>query len=464
MQIVSHSTHVIVIALVASAAGLLFGFDTGVISGAQDFLFKTFQVDPKSASGASLAGLVVGAVPMGAVVGAIISGWCADRLSRRTSLRYSALLFIIGSLTAALAPNIDTVIAGRLVMGLAVGVSSMVAPMYLSEVAPPAVRGTLVFLFQLAITIGLVLAFLINFALADSGSWRGMIAAGVLPAAMMFVGLLAVPQSPRWLVSVGRNDEAAQVLRLLLGKDDVQEEVDEIGNSAKREAGGGIRTMLSPRFLPLVMVAFGLFVFQQLSGINAIMYYGPQVFRAAGFGGTSSYEAQFVMGIVNVAATVIGVWLVDRAGRRPLLLGGFVGMIACLVSVGAILGQPSASSAHLSLIMVLLFIAFFAVSLGGVPYVIMSEIFPLQLRGTCMAVASVANWAFNMAVSYSFDPLVNAMGMGNVFFLFGACTAVGFVFAFLLVPETRGTALEQIEANLYAGKPPRHLGDPPALA
>lgn len=453
--------NIYLIGSVAAMAGLLFGFDTGVISGAQEFLFKTFEV-----GGASIRGFVVSAVPLGALMGAVVSGFFAKELGRRRSIIMTAILFSIGTLAAAFAPSLLSVVLGRLLMGLAIGVSAMVVPMYLSEVSPARVRGTIIFLFQLAITLGLMGAFAVNLTFASwiqdaATNWRWMFGIGIVPSILLFLGMVFImPNSPRWLMLKGRKEEARKVLQYLLGKADVNNCMDEMEESLRHEGDKDWKLLLRKPLLPLILMTFGLFVFQQLSGINAIMYYGPEVFASAGFGEKAKFLAQLSMGLTNVIATVFGVWVIDKLGRRPLLFIGFTGMVVCLGVLSFCLGSNGAY-ANLSLASTLLYVVFFAISLGGVPYIMMSEVFPLKSRSTGMAIASCANWLFNMLVSFSFVILVDKMGgMENVFMLYGICTVVGLVFAWRYVPETKGRHLEDIEHNLYDGKALRYIGNP----
>ena len=461
-----HSTlHTYLLGSVAAMAGLLFGFDTGVISGAQSFIFQTFNISGDSIEVSALKGFIVAVVPLGALLGAMASGICAQSLGRRRSLMCTALIFLVGTLIAAFAPTVHWVIVGRLLMGLAIGVSAMIAPMYLSEISPADVRGAIIFLFQLAITIGLLGSFTTNLLFTlwiddPTLNWRWMFAVGMIPSALLFFGMLKMPYSPRWLILKKRDSEAESTLKNLLGKEDIQLELGEIHESVARE-GGRFSDLFSGRLLPLLLMAFALFMFQQLSGINAIMYYGPLVFQQAGLGDTGKLIAQMAMGAVNVGMTVIGVWIIDKCGRRPLLFIGFLGMIACLSTLGVLLqnSHHDTVNTYLAITSVLVFIGFFAISLGGVPYIIMSEVFPLKIRAHGMAIASCANWAFNMFVSETFDIFRTQFGMGNTFLFYACCTIAGLYVAWRFVPETKNRPLEEIESNLYSGKTLRRLGD-----
>lgn len=448
---------------VAAIAGLLFGFDTGVISGAQEFMFNYFNMTEQSLYLSAIKGLVVASVPLGALFGAIVSGYFAQGLGRRRSLMFTAVLFLIGTFFAAFAPTIHFVIVGRVIMGLAIGISAMVAPMYLAEISPPDNRGSIIFFFQLAITIGIFVSFAIDLWFAkifeSSVAWRWMFGVGVVPSVLLFFGMIKLPPSPRWLILKNRFPEAQAVMQRLLGRLDVSEEMNEMKESYARKQSGDWRALFKKPLLPLLGVAFALFVFQQLSGINAVIYYGPSIFEKAGFGAESKFMAQLFIGLINVVATILGVWVVDKLGRRPLLFIGFVGMIICLGLMGFCL-KAYGLHPYLSLAAALAYIVFFAISLGGVPYILMSELFPLKVRASGMAIASCANWGFNMLVSFSFGILVELFGgMGNVFMLYMAFTIVGLIFAHKYVPETKRRHLEEIEDNFYHGKELSHLGD-----
>ncbi|WP_218185617.1 sugar porter family MFS transporter [Salidesulfovibrio brasiliensis] len=447
--------YVVVISTVSALAGLLFGFDTGVIAGALEPLAHHFAVQSEFTKE-----LIVAAVTLGALGGAICSGKASSRLGRKHSIILSALLFIAGTLCTSLAQSVLMVVAGRLVMGFAVGLSAMVVPMYLSEVSPPSIRGGVVFTFQLAITIGIFAAYVINSIYAENENWRWMFGVGILPALLLFFGMLRLPESPRWLVLKNRTEEARRVLLKIMAVEKTEAALNSIKESVQHPQGG-LRELFSKRFLPLVAIAFTLFVLQQLSGINTIFYYAPTVFKEAGF--SDPVMVSLLPASVNVASTVLGIWVVDRLGRRGLAYIGFAGMAVCLILLGADLnGMVGGHGPEplVSLVSVLCYIFFFAISLGGVPYIVMSELFPLTLRSVGMATASCANWGFNFLVSLTFLTLSSTLGMGTTFWLYACFMVLGLVFTYLFLPETKGRRLEDIEANLYAGKRPRNLGDP----
>jgi sugar porter (SP) family MFS transporter len=451
----------LLIGCIASIAGLLFGLDTGYVSGLQPAIFLTYRVGGDDLGAKVLQGLIVGAVPLGAIPGAAISGLWVKRRGPKNTIIWCSILFFLGVSLSAVAPALVLMVIGRLIMGVALGVAATIVPMYLAEVSPPAIRGAVVILFQLEITIGLVLGAVINYFWAAEGHWRRLEGFVALPAVVLFLGMLGRPESPRWLVLAGRHDEAEKELRRLNGKDDVSAELVEIEQSLASESGY-LRELFSRNLLPLVFISLSLFVFTGMSGIDVIMYYGPAVFAQAGFGESAKYAAQFLMGLTNVLLTFAGAWVVDRLGRRPLLLVGCSGMTVTLLLLGLLLKveAPDELEAVLSLASVLLFISFFAISLGGIPYVIMAEVFPLKVRGHGMAAASCANWAMVTLTTLAFEPLAHLLGMGNVFLVFATFTLAGLVCSYRYVPETRDRTLEQIEANLHAGKALRHLGDP----
>lgn len=447
---------VILITFTAAIAGLLFGFDTGVISGALSFIANTFHIAAKDNLTREI---IVSVVPVGALLGAIISGLSANWLGRRRSIITSAILFVGGTLCAALATTLLMLVWGRLIMGFAVGLSAMIVPMYLSEVAPPKIRGMAVFIFQLAITIGILLAFIINYIYAGHANWRMMFGVAIIPSVILWVGMWLLPASPRWLMMQGKTDQARRTLQRL-DATNASQQMRELEESLQhKQAKFG--ELFSKKMFPLVAVAFGLFVFQQFTGINTIFYYAPTVFHSAGFIGTKgAILASVATGVCNVLSTFVGIALVDRWGRRKLLFMGMTGMIICLVVVGlgyhGVFGKDIAA---LTIIAVLAFIFFFATSIAGCAYLIMSELFPLRLRSVGMATASVANWGFNICVSATFLSLIQAIGIGNTFLTYAFCTFVGLIFIIKLVPETKGVSLESIERNLYAGKKIRDLGD-----
>ena len=442
-----HNLYLLVfIAFIAAIAGLLFGFDTGIISGALQFIVTTFHL---TASQTWLKEFIVASVPLGAFIGSVFSRASSFWIGRRRSIISTALIFIIGTLVAALAQDVPMLIVGRLLMGLAIGLSAMIVPMYLSEISPPQLRGAIVFCFQLAITIGLLMAFIINYAFSAHGDWRMMFAIGIIPSIILGVGMLFLPFSPRWLVLKGKHKLAHKTLTRLRGHDDVMAELEEIKETISH-VRGGVKDLFSKRLRKVLIICLGLFMFQQLSGINTMMYYAPTIYQHAGFAGAhGQILASIADGVVFVLATLLGIWAVDRLGRRPLFFIGFVGMILCLTSLGITYAHPTSGlTPTISLCAVLGYILFFGISLGPLCYLMMSELFPLNVRSTGMAMASCSNWAFNVLVSATFLTLVDRLGIGHTFYLYAALTTLGLIFTFYLVPETKGKSLEEIEASI----------------
>lgn len=445
------------IAAIAGLAGALFGFDEGVIAGALAPLRKDLGIDPVA------EGMMTAAVPFGAFIGAIIGGRLAAAAGRRKLLLWAAVLFVGGALLSALAGGLITLTLARLVIGLAVGVAAMMAPLYISESAPAKERGMLVSIYQLAITLGILGAYVVGYAFDEN--WRWMFAMGAVPAVLLFAGIFALSDTPRWLAMRGRSDEARAALAKMREKPatdpQVKAEFEEIRAAAAADEGrkATFADLLSPRVRPALIVAMGLFLLQQLSGINAVIYYAPTVFELSGFSSTTTQIlATAGIGVVNVLMTVVGMMLIDRLGRRLLLLIGFAGTAVSLgaIAIAAATGSPSLGV--LALAGLVLYIASFAIAIGPLPWVMMSEVFPLDCRALGMSIASLVNWGFNFIVVFSFPVLVADFGLAGVFGLYALVCVAGLAFTQWLVPETNGVSLEEIERHLRSGRPLRELG------
>jgi len=448
-----------IVATVAAIAGFLFGFDEGVIAGALAPLKMDFPITPAE------EGVMTAAVPLGALVGAFAAGWLAAPLGRRGLLLLAAGLFVVGALWAALAGGIVSLTLARVVLGLAIGSAAMTAPLYIAECAPADRRGTFVAVYQLAITLGILGAYFVDdvviAATADdpSESWRWMFATGIVPALALGIGMAMLTDTPRWLMQRGRRDEARRVAAKLSDRspDDpvVVAEIAEIDARLREESRrtDGL-SLLSPRVRPALIVAMGLFLLQQLSGINAVIYFAPTVFGLTGFDThAGAMLATIGIGVVNVLMTVVGMVIVDRVGRRSLLVAGFVGTAVSLAAIAAAAASGSPDLAWVALIGLVVYIASFAISLGPLPWIMMAEVFPLSVRGPGMGLASLANWGFNALVVFSFPVLLSAVGLAAVFGGFAVICALGVAFTLRFVPETRGASLEAIEAHLTAGRP-----------
>lgn len=448
------------VAIIAGLAGILFGYDEGVIAGALLSLHQEFTIS------AFAEGVMTSAVPLGALFGALAAGPLAERHGRRTLLLAAATLFVAGAILAGLATGVWMLAACRLLLGFAVGVAGMVAPLYISESAPARSRGMLVSVYQLAITLGILGAYVMNYALEDA--WRTMFMLGAVPGIVLFAGMLVLRDTPRWLAGKGRTDEARQALASLRGTSpdapDIHAEVRAIQEASGQETQSARWSeLLSPVVRPAFVVGIGLFFLQQLSGINAVIYYAPTVFREAGFDSSATQLlATMGVGAVNVLMTLVGMALIDRIGRRRLLFLGFAGTALGLglIAVGAATG--SASLDILAIVGLALYIGAFAASLGPLPWVMMSEVFPLRVRGLAMGVTSVSNWGFNFLVVFSFPLLVQGLGLAGVFGIYTVVCLAGLVFTLRYVPETSGLSLEAIEHHLRSGLPFRTLGESPA--
>jgi sugar porter (SP) family MFS transporter len=429
--------------------GLLFGYDTGVISGALLFIPDDFKLTP------FLTGAIVGGLLLGAMVGAAFAGRLSDRLGRRTLIIVAGVIFTAGALLAALAPSVGVLIAARFILGLAVGSAALVVPLYLSEIAPTEMRGAITALNQLAIVVGILAAFIVNAILASSGDWRLMLGLAAVPSVLLLIGMIFMPETPRHLVHAGEEQEAREVLEDLPGDEPPKERIEEIHEVEQKESGTGLRAVFGERWLrPALIVAIGLAVFQQLIGINTIIYYAPTTLTDVGFAKDSAIYANLIIGVVNLGMTIIAIKIIDRVGRKPMLLGGLVGMIASLLVLGianSVLAKPDQASdpaAIITLVCLGTFIAFFAATWGPVVWVMLPEVLPLSVRGTAMGVAIFLHWGANFAVSQTFPILLDKFGPGPVFLGYAGMGVLAFLFVKTLVTETKGRSLEQIEADL----------------
>lgn len=429
-------------ALLASVAGLLFGYDTGVISGAMLFIRPLYALD------AFWQGLVVSMVPIGAAVGAALAAFVAERRDRRRLLLLAAALFAIGAVASAATPGPTGLLAARFVLGLAIGLGSMIAPVYLSETSAPKRRGLVVSLNQLCVTVGILLAYLVDLALAPAGAWRLMLGLGVVPAAILFAGMLVAPPSPRWLFERG-DEEGARALLRRLHPASAERELAEMRARRTTGARAGLRVLLRPPALWALGVALVLAVVQQVVGINAIIYFAPLIFERAGLGGASAaLTATVGVGVVNVLFTVLALVLLDRLGRRPLLLAGSFVMALALGYLAFTFGRSGGGAVSVAAIFI--YIAGFAVSIGPIFWLIAAEVFPPGVRTGGMALATVTNWVANFLVSLSFPTLLFSLGGGGTFGLYACFCALGLLFSWRYVPETKGMVLEAVGDELAA--------------
>ena len=439
-------------AAIAALAGLLFGFDTGVISGAVLFLKGEFQLTPFAEE------FLVSAALIGAVTGSILSGRLTDLIGRKRAILITAGIFIVGSILCALATNIGVLVTGRIAIGVAIGVASYTAPLYISEIAPPNLRGGLVTLNQLAITIGILLAYVVDAVFAGSGNWRLMFAFGVLPAVALEIGIAALPESPRWLLLHRYKEKALAALARIRGTKDIEAEVKDILEHA--EAGAGrFKDLISPAVIRVILCGIGLAIIQQITGINTVIYYAPTIFQQAGFqSALGSIIATAGVGMVNVLMTIVSIPLLDRIGRRPLLLASLGGMFISLVALALGFAIGGAALKWIGVLSLAMYIASFAIGLGPVFWLLIAEIFPLKIRGQAASIATMANWLSNFLVSLTFLSLLKSLGDVWTFLLYAALSLAGLWFCFRFVPETKGVPLERIERDLRLGRPLRDLG------
>jgi SP family sugar:H+ symporter-like MFS transporter len=435
--------------------GLLFGYDTGVISGAILFITKDWKVS------SFVEGAIVASLLLGAMIGAACAGRLSDRLGRRRLIMIAAVIFGIGALGAATAGSPGILIAFRFVLGLAVGSAALVVPLYLSEIAPKEIRGAISSLNQLMIVSGILVAFLVNAVLASSGNWRLMLGLAVVPSVVLFAGMIFMPETPRFLVRAGEEDEARDVLEGMRDNGRVDSEMRDIQEVDEEEEEGRVplRTLLEPWVRPALVVAIGLAVFQQLIGINTIIYYAPTTLTNVGYGPESAIYANIVIGVLNLAATIVAIRIVDRVGRKPMLLGGLVGMITSLAVLGIslqVLSEPKSPgdpAAIITLVCLATFIVSFAATWGPVVWVMLPEVLPLRVRGTAMGVALFLHWGANFAVSQTFPVMLKSWGPGPVFLGYAGMGVLALLFVKALVPETKGRSLEDIEGDLHAEEP-----------
>ena len=439
--------------LIAAIAGLITGFDTGIIGGALGFISESFALSSLG------KGIVVSMVLAGGIAGALINGAVSDRLGRKAMIIGAGVLYAAGAAGSAISPNPEFLQISRFVLGLAIGAACASAPLYIAEISPAEKRGTLVALFQLAITTGILAGYFLAKALSGSGNWRLMLVSGVLPAAGLVAGMITLPNSPRWLIRMGRPDEAERILEGISGGDAFKAgaEVEEIKRVLAMERKTGLSEILRPPVSYALAAAAGLFVLQQFSGINSVMYYAPVIFREAGLGSVdTALLATVSVGVVNVLATFIAVWLLDRAGRKPLLYAGFGGMFLSLAAAGILFaanGAPSGVGIGAAIVpAVWVYVACFAFSLGPIPWLIMTEVFPLSIRGRAVGLVTMAGWGSNIIISLSFLPLMETIGIASTFWAYAVISFLGIFFVWRLVPETKGRTLEDIERDLLAKK------------
>jgi sugar porter (SP) family MFS transporter len=427
--------------------GILFGYDLGVISGVLLFIKKIWNLS------AVQQGFVNGALAAGAIIGALLVIKLADSLGRRRTILVAASVFALGTIGCTFAPNFETLVAFRFIVGIAVGASSATVPTYLAELAPGKVRGKLASLNQLMIVSGILIAYIVDDILADSANWRAMIAAAIVPAVVLLVGMLRMPESPRWLLKNGRPDEARAVLHSTLQGQGVEQEFDEITEIIRldgEQQKGTLKDLTAKWARPALVVALILAVGQQFSGVNAVNTYAPIMFNNLGFGAAASLLAAVVLGIVKVLFTVGEMFVVDKWGRRPLLQLGGALMAVTLIVLGlcVTLIKDTGVIGPVTLVLLILFLAGYELGWGAVVWVMIGEVFPLRVRGIGTGTASVVLWAATFTITFVFPVMYTGLGLAGAAWIFAAVCVILVLLVTKFVPETKGRTLEQIELEL----------------
>mgnify|MGYP001207304573 CR=1 FL=1 len=432
------------VTMIGALGGLLFGYDTAVISGAIGFLETKFSLDINQ------KGFAVSSAIFGCILGVAVSGNLADKVGRKNSLLLTALLFLISAIASAIAYSYIFFVVARIIGGIGVGAASMLSPLYISEISPANKRGTLVTLYQLAIVIGINIVFFFNYKVAQYSTeawnvdfgWRYMVGSEVVPAMLFFIALLIVPESPRWLLKKGREEEALNVLTKVNTEEQAIKVLQDIDLALKKEKGT-FKELFEPGLRMAMLIGIILALFSQITGINSIMYYAPEILKSAGFGVDSALMQTVIIGVVNTIFTFVAIKYIDDLGRRTLLLWGASGMALCLFGIG-LLYQLAFTDGPWLLILILGFVGCFAMSLGPIPWVIISEIFPTKMRGTAMSLAIVVLWVGVVIIS-QFTPVLLKMGESITFWIFMINAILFLIFTVRFIPETKGKTLEEIE-------------------
>ena len=439
--------YLILLAVAASLGGLLFGYDTAVIAGAIGFLAEKFELT------AAMKGWTASSAIIGCIFGAMFAGVISDRFGRKRVLIVTAILFAISAIGSAIPQSLVELIGARFIGGLGVGAASMLAPLYISEISPAHVRGRLVTLYQLAIVVGIQVIYFVNLLISGSGDetwnidlgWRYMFGSEIIPAILFLILLLKVPESPRWLAKQGRDDDALDTLTRINGSKRANEILDEIKESFKDDTGT-LAELFKPGLRTAMVIGIMLALFSQITGINAIIYYAPEIFKGAGFATESAMMQTVIIGLVNLIFTFVALWLIDKLGRKKLLLFGISGMFLCLLGLGTVFYLDMASGPFV-LIFILGYVASFASAMGPIPWVMISEIFPTRKRGLAISIAVLVLWFAVYLVTQLFPIMTEQFGEATTFWIFMINCIVIFLFVLFKVPETKGKTLEEIEQS-----------------
>lgn len=435
------------ITIVVAFGGLLFGYDTAVIAGAIGFIKTKFELSDMYTGWAASSAI------WGCIVGAAVGGFLSDKYGRKKILVATAVLFAISAIGSAVPNSLTEFVIARFIGGVGVGAASMLVPMYISEIAPAEKRGMLVSLYQLAIVLGINIIYFVNYFITSSGTetwhvemgWRYMLASEAIPALVFFVMLFFVPESPRWLIGKGKDKEAQDILEKLNGVNEAKSVHQEIKETLDEEKGT-ISELFAPGLRTAMIIGVFLALFSQITGINAIIYYAPEIFKSVGFGTDSAMLQTVIIGLTNVIFTFVAIKFIDKVGRRTLLLWGVAGMAICLGGIGAMFYLDLSSGPWL-LIFIIGFLASFASSLGPIPWVLMSEIFPTKSRGRAMSITVQTVWIGVVLITQFFPVLLGSVGGAFTFWVFMVNAVLLFIFTYKMIPETMGKTLEEIEQS-----------------
>ena len=433
----------IFVIFVAAFGGFLYGYHTGIISGALIYLTTSFHLSILQ------QGMVVSILLLGALFGALLAGPLADKIGRKRTIAVTSSLFVIGAAVIALSESYEMVLLGRCVTGLGVGVISLSAPLYLAEISPPHYRGRFVAAYQLAIALGILFSFAMNYAFSLSAHWRWMFAIGIFPALFQMLALFFLPETPAWLFKRGLHDHAILTLGRLRKDKEWMHQIDAMRSSASPQKKGAWKYLFSPKLRAVLILGCFLSAFQQITGINTVIFYAPKIFQTTGLTSTSgAILATIGIGIINVITTIFATWILDKVGRRRLLLIGVLGMAISLGFLATAFFFHSAMIEKIAIISLMAYVASFAIGLGPVSWVVISEIFPMKVRGKAMTVAAFVNWMFNYLVSLTFLDLIERIGSQGTFLLYALISVGAFLFIHRYLPETKGKSLEEIETLL----------------
>ncbi|MEN8250629.1 MAG: sugar porter family MFS transporter [Bacteroidota bacterium] len=451
-----YNSYLIYSSFAAALGGLLFGFDTAVISGTVDLVADQFLLTDLA------KGWFVSSALLGCIIGVSIAGFLSDNYGRKIVLILSALLFLLSAIGCSVAGTHTLLIIARLIGGIGVGVASVLAPMYIAEISPPEIRGRLVTLYQAAITIGILSAYFTNAGVLEQSKtllvssnllnwiikeeiWRGMFIIEALPALIFLIFLFFIPESPRWLISKHKPKEAKKILSRISSTSNAEKEYETISKTIDEEKVS-IKTLLKPGYRIALLIGLVLPILSQLSGINVIIYYGPNILKSAGLTLSDALGGQVTIGMVNVLSTFIAIWLIDKVGRKPLLIIGVTGAMISLAAIG-LLFLFNQNDSFLILIFILLFIASFAFSFGPIPWIILSEVFPTNIRGKAISIGTLSIWVTNFVIGLLFPVLFNARWFGPIgmFFTFSVFCLIAIIFAIKYIPETKRKSLEEIQ-------------------